>query len=58
LKFEEQEIHRQRALYDFNDTRTGYPRDKTIHVLFEEQVEKFPDRVAVLDTVSDRNEIS
>jgi amino acid adenylation domain-containing protein len=31
-----------RMLYDFNDTETVYPADKTIHRLFEEQVMKTP----------------
>ncbi|HLP73030.1 MAG TPA: amino acid adenylation domain-containing protein, partial [Bacteroidales bacterium] len=34
-------------LYDFNDTSADYPRDKVIHRIFEEQVEKCPDRIAV-----------
>ncbi|WP_235604064.1 amino acid adenylation domain-containing protein [Bacillus gaemokensis] len=32
----------------FNDTATEYPCEKTIHQLFEEQVERTPDHVAVL----------
>nr|WP_269671021.1 non-ribosomal peptide synthetase [Paenibacillus sp. 481] len=32
----------------FNDTARDYPRDKTIHQLFEEQVERTPNRVAVV----------
>ncbi|KPA18703.1 plipastatin synthase subunit D [Candidatus Magnetomorum sp. HK-1] len=36
------------VLYNFNDTRTDYPDDKCIHQLFEEQVEKTPDSVAVI----------
>ncbi|WP_223275548.1 non-ribosomal peptide synthetase, partial [Paenibacillus elgii] len=32
----------------FNDTWADYPRDKTIHHLFEEQVERSPDQVAVV----------
>ncbi|WP_051569069.1 non-ribosomal peptide synthase/polyketide synthase [Alkaliphilus transvaalensis] len=32
----------------FNDTTTDYPRDKTIQQLFEEQVEKTPDQIAVV----------
>ncbi len=35
-------------LYGFNDTDADYPRDKTIVDLFEEQVEKTPDNVAVV----------
>nr|WP_080743752.1 non-ribosomal peptide synthetase [Bacillus clarus] len=32
----------------FNDTAAEYPREKTIHQLFEEQVERTPDHVAVV----------
>ncbi|WP_164473115.1 non-ribosomal peptide synthetase [Clostridium sp. E02] len=38
----------RQILYDFNDTETEYPRDKTIHKLFEEQVERTPDSIAVI----------
>ncbi|UCH97042.1 MAG: amino acid adenylation domain-containing protein, partial [Candidatus Aminicenantes bacterium] len=34
-------------LYGFNDTKEGYPRDKTIQRLFEEQVKQTPERIAV-----------
>ena len=39
---------RQKLLYDFNDTAMGYPKDKCVHQLFEEQVEKTPDKIAVI----------
>ncbi|MCP5107781.1 MAG: amino acid adenylation domain-containing protein, partial [bacterium] len=39
---------RRQLLYDFNDTAAGYPNDKTIHQLFEEQVVRTPDRIAVV----------
>ncbi|WP_143318654.1 AMP-binding protein, partial [Clostridium sp. HBUAS56017] len=39
---------KQKLLYEFNDTYTEYPRNKTICELFEEQVEKTPDQVAVV----------
>ena len=39
---------RQKLLYDFNDTTMDYPKDKCVHELFEEQVEKTPDKVAVI----------
>ncbi|MBZ9636378.1 non-ribosomal peptide synthase/polyketide synthase [Clostridium sp. FP1] len=42
------EEEKQKILYDFNDTYVEYPRDKTIYELFEEQVEKTPDNVAVV----------
>ncbi len=39
---------KRQLLIDFNDTKTGYPREKTIGQLFEEQATRTPDRVAVL----------
>ncbi|MGD2089379.1 MAG: amino acid adenylation domain-containing protein [Candidatus Aminicenantes bacterium] len=42
------EDEKQQILYDFNDTASAYPRDKTIHRLFAEQVERTPDGNAVL----------
>ncbi|HEX3047450.1 MAG TPA: amino acid adenylation domain-containing protein, partial [Bacillota bacterium] len=52
LKLSEIEIltpeEKQQILVDFNHTRAGYPEGKTIHVLFEEQVAKTPDNVAVV----------
>ncbi|QQP77975.1 amino acid adenylation domain-containing protein [Bacillus sp. TK-2] len=41
------EKERDVLLYRFNDTKTNYPKDKTIHQLFEEQVEKTPNHIAV-----------
>ncbi|MGD2090925.1 MAG: amino acid adenylation domain-containing protein [Candidatus Aminicenantes bacterium] len=38
---------KNRLLYDFNDTAAAYPADKTLHRLFEEQVEKSPNKIAV-----------
>lgn len=35
-------------LYDFNNTAVEYPTDKCVHQLFEEQVEKNPDKIAVV----------
>lgn len=35
-------------LFDFNDTETGYPKDKMIHELFEKQVEKTPHHIALV----------
>ncbi|WP_339373116.1 non-ribosomal peptide synthetase, partial [Paenibacillus elgii] len=35
-------------LEHFNDTAAEYPREKTIHQLFEEQVERTPEQVAVV----------
>ena len=39
---------KKKILYDFNNTSADYPRDKTITQLFEEQVEKTPDNIAVV----------
>ncbi|WP_133062839.1 non-ribosomal peptide synthetase, partial [Flavobacterium oreochromis] len=39
---------RHQLLYDFNDTKIDYPKDKTIVELLEEQVAKTPDTIAVV----------
>ncbi|OGT68161.1 MAG: hypothetical protein A3H43_02485 [Gammaproteobacteria bacterium RIFCSPLOWO2_02_FULL_42_9] len=39
---------KHQLLVEFNDTAVPYPKDKTIHQLFEEQVEKTPNNVAVI----------
>jgi tyrocidine synthetase-3 len=39
---------KRQLLYDFNDTVEKYPQDMTIHVLFEQQVERTPDRASVV----------
>ncbi|MEQ8997812.1 MAG: amino acid adenylation domain-containing protein [Coleofasciculus sp. B1-GNL1-01] len=39
---------RQQLLVEFNQTQTNYPQDKCIHHLFEAQVEKTPNNIAVL----------
>ena len=46
LKDDEKKI----ILKDFNDTKAEYPQDKCIHELFEEQVERTPDKVALVAT--------
>jgi len=38
----------QQLLVEWNDTKTDYPKDKCIHQLFEAQVEKTPDAIAVV----------
>ncbi len=43
---------RQQVLFDFNNTEADYPADKTIQRLFEEQVEKTPDNMAVIGTAT------
>jgi amino acid adenylation domain-containing protein/non-ribosomal peptide synthase protein (TIGR01720 family) len=39
---------RDQLLVEWNDTQVDYPKDKCLHQLFEEQVEKTPDAVAVV----------
>jgi surfactin family lipopeptide synthetase A len=42
------EAERQQLLVEWNNTATDYPRDNCIHHLFEAQVERTPDAVAVV----------
>ncbi|MBV9482664.1 MAG: amino acid adenylation domain-containing protein, partial [Acidobacteria bacterium] len=42
------EWERQQVVYEWNETAAEFPRDKCIHELFEEQVERTPDAVAVV----------
>lgn len=39
---------KQKVLFDFNNTAMDYPRDKCVHQLFEEQVTRTPNKVAVI----------
>jgi amino acid adenylation domain-containing protein/thioester reductase-like protein len=39
---------RHQLLVEFNNTQTNYPQDKCIHHLFEQQVERTPDNIAVV----------
>lgn len=39
---------RHQLLVEFNQTQKHYPKDKCIHQLFEQQVERVPDRLAVI----------
>ena len=41
------DAERQQVLVKFNDTKTDYPKDKCLHQLFEEQVRRTPDNVAI-----------
>ena len=43
-----EEKERKQILINWNDTKTSYPKDKTIYQLFEEQVNKSPDNIAVI----------
>jgi amino acid adenylation domain-containing protein/thioester reductase-like protein/non-ribosomal peptide synthase protein (TIGR01720 family) len=42
------EIEKAEILYEFNDTKAGYAKDKTIFQIFEEQVERTPGHIAVI----------
>src|SRR5215212_10177343 len=42
------EVERRQVLYEWNATEAEYPREKLVQELFEEQVEKTPDAVAVV----------
>jgi len=52
IKLEEIELlgadERQQLLWNFNAIAAEYPRDKTIHELFEEQADKTPDNTALI----------
>ena len=39
---------KHQLLVEWNDTKTDYPREKCVHELFETQVEKSPDDIAVV----------
>jgi amino acid adenylation domain-containing protein/FkbH-like protein len=39
---------RRWLLYDFNDTKAAYPKDKVIHELFEQQAARTPDHTALV----------
>ncbi|MDQ1350148.1 MAG: hypothetical protein QG657_449, partial [Acidobacteriota bacterium] len=39
---------KNRILYEFNNTATEYPANKTIHQLFMEQAERTPDHIALV----------
>lgn len=38
----------KKLVVDYNNTYQAYPQDKTIHQLFEEQVERTPDNIALV----------
>lgn len=42
------EVERKQLIHDFNDTEAKYPIEKTIHRLFEEVAEKYPQHIALL----------
>jgi len=49
---------RQRLLFQFNRTKTVYPRERTIVELFEDQVEKTPDTIAAVGRGSELSTLS
>ncbi|MGE5342505.1 MAG: amino acid adenylation domain-containing protein [Candidatus Omnitrophota bacterium] len=48
----------KKELERFNGTRADYPHQKTIHELFEAQVEKTPENVAIIDSVSASHQLT
>ncbi|MGD2092987.1 MAG: amino acid adenylation domain-containing protein, partial [Candidatus Aminicenantes bacterium] len=42
------EVEKGKILYEFNNTEVDYPQNKTIHQLFEVQVDQTPDNIAVV----------
>ncbi|MCP4152429.1 MAG: hypothetical protein GY757_32120, partial [bacterium] len=42
------EKEKEQLLFEFNDTDAQYPRDKTIHQLFEEQAKRTPDSISTV----------
>ncbi|TPG88815.1 amino acid adenylation domain-containing protein [Brevibacillus laterosporus] len=42
------EAEKEQLLLTFNNTKTAYPREKTIQQLFESQVQRTPDQVAIV----------
>ncbi|ACK67643.1 amino acid adenylation domain protein [Rippkaea orientalis PCC 8801] len=42
------EVEKDKILVEWNDTKRDYPKDKCIHQLFDEQVEKTPDAIALV----------
>ncbi|MDR7132687.1 amino acid adenylation domain-containing protein [Algoriphagus sp. 4150] len=41
------EYEKYQLLFEWNDTEKPYPNDKTINQLFEQQVNEFPDKIAI-----------
>jgi amino acid adenylation domain-containing protein len=45
---------KQQILYDFNNTISEYPKDKTLHQLFEEQAGRTPGRVVLIGQIPNK----
>ncbi|MCK4257388.1 MAG: amino acid adenylation domain-containing protein [Halanaerobiales bacterium] len=41
------EEEKNALIYEFNQTATDYPKDKTVQMLFEEQAARIPDQIAI-----------
>jgi len=46
---------KQKILYDFNQKKCVYPREKTLHGLYEEQVARTPDYIAAVSLPQKKN---
>lgn len=42
------ETEKNKLLFEFNDTKVDYPKDKCVHELFEEKVKEHPDKIALI----------
>ena len=42
------EDEKNKLLFEFNDTKADYPKDKCVHELFEERVKEHPDKIALI----------
>lgn len=42
------DVQYRKIVYEWNQTERDFPRDKTIHQLFEEQVERTPENIALV----------
>ncbi|MCP4152420.1 MAG: AMP-binding protein, partial [bacterium] len=49
------EEEKTKILYELNDTDVDYPREKTLHQLFEEQVEKTPHNISAVGNRQEKN---
>ncbi len=49
---------KEQILFQFNNTHTEYPRHKTLHHLFVEQVEQTPDHIALIGASSQPVQLS